>query len=74
MYLKGKGVGQGDVMAASLFELGCNEERALGCTNLGYMYEKGKGVTHDYRRAVELFEKGCSMGNKLGCDNLAKLK
>jgi len=69
MYAKGQGVKMSHSLAVEYYKRGCDNENALGCTNLGLEY-----LVHDPPRndnhAVQLFEQGCRNGDSGGCRDL----
>ena len=61
------------VLAARLFQRGCELGHAPACNNLGLAHESGSGVPQDYALAMLAFERGCSGGFAESCSNLGTL-
>jgi hypothetical protein len=61
------------VLAARLFQRGCDLGYAAACNNLGLAHESGSGVPQDYERAMVAFERACSGGIAEGCSNQGTL-
>lgn len=72
MFNNGQGVKKSHLLAAELYERGCNDGNALGCTNLGIMYWKDE-LRGDHKRAAELFDRACRGGDSAGCRGLGFL-
>jgi TPR repeat protein len=72
MFNNGQGVKKSHLLAAELYERGCDNGSALGCTNLGIMYWKDE-LSGDYKRAAEFFDRGCRGGDSGGCRGLGFL-
>lgn len=53
--------------AAKLFQKACDQDEALGCTNLAVLYDKGEAVAVDHARAVGLLTRACDLGNLQSC-------
>ena len=60
--------------ARQLFQNMCDEDRIVGCTNLGVMYENGEGVAQDYATAFDLYTRGCDGANAQACSNLGVMQ
>ena len=61
------------VLAARLFQRGCEMGHAPACNNLGLAYESAQGVPQDYVQAMNAFERACSGGFAEGCSNQGTL-
>jgi hypothetical protein len=63
----GKGVGQDDSRALSLFEFSCKEGYVRGCGVAGEMVLNGQGAAADTAKALEKLEKSCAGGWAQSC-------
>lgn len=61
------------LVAARLFQRGCELGFAPACNNLGLAHENASGVPRDHQRAMLAFERACSGGFAEGCSNLGTL-
>lgn len=61
------------VLAARLFQRGCDLGNAAACNNIGLAHESGSGIPRNYDQAMLAFERACSGGFAEGCSNLGTL-
>lgn len=63
----GKGVGQDDTRALSLFQSSCKKGYVRGCGVAGEMYLNGQGAATDTAKALTNLEKSCAGGWAESC-------